>query len=91
MARCLRRGRYFAAVIVALCAMIATAEYGAFPHELELVEHKSEARVSWLRAMWIGLVIVMVGLVALVRFSRPLPSILPRAILRGTGAAGLRR
>ena len=90
MARCLRRGRYVAAVIVALCALIATAEFAAFPHELELVEHKGETRYSWLRAMWIGVLIVIVGLVSLVRFSRPSPSILPRAHLRGASAMGLR-
>ena len=105
MARCLRRGRYFAAVIVALCAMVAATEYGAVAHDLvglegatlasgeaatvETIGEAREARMSWLRAIWLATLIVLIGLVSLVRFSRPSPSPLPRAHLRGASAAGL--
>jgi hypothetical protein len=85
MQRCLRRGRYLAAIVVAMCAMVTVCEYGVLPHEL--VEHQPfdtrDARLSWLRALWIGVVIVILGAISLVRFSRKPASVgvLPRAAI----------
>ena len=81
MRRYLRRGRYFAALIVAFCAMVAVCEVGALPHDLVETDAR-EARMWWLRAVGLGLMIVIVGLISLVRFSRPPPPRLPRAAVR---------
>jgi hypothetical protein len=74
-----RRGRYVAAIVVALCAMVAVSEYGALSHELV----ESDAREARpLRALWLGILIVVLGFVSLVRFSRRPRSALPRAAVR---------